>query len=169
MVWGNDREVTTYDNSGGCYLGPILSINITLGTVTGVGSAIRDECIGGAVVVLNGTGTGQIRRVVGASTQHSTTNVVYTLDAAFADGAQPDGWISVIPFRGRNIFHRNTYRDVGAVQFYGIGLDNILAECTGERMGGYGPLRLCLHFVLVPYETSRLHLVDPDCTPLASH
>jgi hypothetical protein len=140
MVWGNDREITTYDNAGGCvplfffishiffcvasthvifelvisvtyvscsmfstvlfypflffpcsfsfispdstylrlnvfvcsflkpdffcscFLGPVKSSS--LATLVGTGAARATECSGGAIVVLNGTGQGQIRRVV---------------------------------------------------------------------------------------------------------
>jgi len=35
------------------------------------------------------------------------------------------------------MLHNNTNRDVGAVRFYGIGIGNIVADCTGERMSGF--------------------------------
>jgi hypothetical protein len=60
------------------------------------------------------------------------------MDAPFTVDPEPGvSWVQVLPFRGRNLFVANTYRDVGAVQFYGIGLDNIVADCVGERMGGF--------------------------------
>jgi hypothetical protein len=43
----------------------------------------------------------------------------------------------VLPFRGANLFVNNSYVDAGAVQFYGIGIDNIVADCKGERMSGF--------------------------------
>ena len=42
-----------------------------------------------------------------------------------------------MPLRGRNFFIGNVYRDVGAVQFYGIGLEQIVVNNVGERMGGF--------------------------------
>ena len=45
--------------------------------------------------------------------------------------------IACIPFRGRNIFHQNSFIDTGAHQLYGIGLDTLVAENTGVRMGGF--------------------------------
>ena len=35
------------------------------------------------------------------------------------------------------MFVGNTYRDVGAIQFYGIALEQIVANNVGERMGGF--------------------------------
>jgi len=40
-------------------------------------------------------------------------------------------WVQVMPFRGRNFFVGNTYRDVGALQLYGIGLEQIVANNLG--------------------------------------
>ena len=56
MVWGNDREITTYDNAGGCYMGPIKAYEQHGFELTATGSARSSECIGGAIVVLNGPG-----------------------------------------------------------------------------------------------------------------
>lgn len=64
MVWGNDREITTYDNAGGCYMGPIRFFQSGSLNLTGSGTAQSSECSGGGLVVLNGTGRGQVRRVV---------------------------------------------------------------------------------------------------------
>ena len=135
MVWGNDREITTYDNAGGCYLGPISTFDGS--SVSGVGTASGAECGGGGILVLNGTGQGQLRRVVNQSAD-SDGNAKWVMDKPFIAPLTPhESWIQVMPFRGRNLFVENTYRDVGAVQFYGIGLENIVAGCVGERMGGF--------------------------------
>jgi hypothetical protein len=153
MVWGNDREITTYDNAGGCYLGPIRHYDGGL-NLTATGTARATECIGGAVLVVNGTGRGQIRRIVtqstpvadaagaaaaaAASASEVVGDTIFGLDRPFDAAVSPgESWIQVMPFRGRNWFVGNTYRDVGAVQFYGIGLEQIVANNVGERMGGF--------------------------------
>jgi len=134
MVWGNDREITTYDNAGGCYLGPVSGHNNV--SVSGIGIALSNECLGGAIVILNGSGTGQIRRVTRSSTIEG--NAVFFMDKPFvAPPTSMISWMMVMPFRGRTLMLGNTYKDVGAVQFYGIGLDHVVAECEGERMGGF--------------------------------
>jgi hypothetical protein len=53
--------------------------------------------------------------------------------AASADARQAGGasLIACIPFRGRNIFHRNSFVDTGAHQLYGIGLDTIVPFFLG--------------------------------------
>ena len=39
--------------------------------------------------------------------------------------------------RGKNIFHNTHYRDGGAFQFYGLGVDNLVVGLTMERGGGF--------------------------------
>ena len=39
--------------------------------------------------------------------------------------------------RGKNIFHNTHYHDVGAFQFYGLGVDNMVTGMTMERGGGF--------------------------------
>ena len=97
-------------------------------------------------VVRCAQGRGQIRRIVAQYTQNISTgdnggvfaDTVFVLDKpldSVVDAGQ--SWMQVMPFRGRNWFVANTYRDVGAVQFYGIGLEQIVANNIGERMGGF--------------------------------
>lgn len=146
-VWGGDREVMTYDNAGGAYFGAVVSV--TGATITTAGDRIPLNRTGnansatgggwvvegGALIVLNGTGGGQIRRIIA-----STGPRGWVLDAPLgpldlAGGSEPS-FVQVLPFRGRNIFHGNHLSDCGAVQFYGIGIENVVAENRLERMAG---------------------------------
>ena len=69
-VWGNDREVLTYDNRGNQYFGAVRGTssrgtNIsTFGRGAGFGNGNGYDVRGGALVVVNGTGAGQIRRIL---------------------------------------------------------------------------------------------------------
>lgn len=48
--------------------------------------------------------------------------------------------------RGKSIFHNSHYKDVGAFQFYGTGVDNLVVGMTMERGGGFqcwGQYRNC--------------------------
>ena len=152
QVWGGDREVVTYDNAGGAYFGTLQEVSSGSATVTASGHRIPVNRThmregagagwiveGGALLVLNGSGAGQIRRIVAAPNNSGTE---WTLDAPLEamDGdknGQGDGaFVQILPFRGRNIFYRNKLSDVGALQFYGIGIENIVSENTLERMAG---------------------------------
>ena len=51
-----------------------------------------------------------------------------------------------MPYIGGNIMHRMHYADTGGFQFYGLGVQNVMAEIVGERMGGllgWGQWRAC--------------------------
>lgn len=147
-VWGGDREVITYDNAGGAWFGALaassgkrvvatgdrlpLNRTGTNSSATGGGWVV----VGGALLVLNGTGAGQIRRVVDNPSPRE-----WILDApldavGLAGSAAGPSFVQVLPFRGRNIFHHNRLSDVGAFQFYGIGLENVVSENVNSRMAG---------------------------------
>jgi hypothetical protein len=180
-IWGGDREVMTYDNAGGAYFGPLVSDGakgtsssittlydrIPLNRSAGKNSANGGGwvVVGGAVIVLNGTGAGQIRRVVanpgprewvldrpldavGLATPNPNPNTnldlgtdANALDQPPARAPAPEpapapSFVQILPFRGRNIFEGNNFTDCGAFQFYGIGLENIVSKNRGERMAG---------------------------------
>lgn len=147
FVWGNDREVMTFDDAGGSYFGTLQSVN-------GTGLVTSNDCWlpqdtewggwgGGAVVVLNGTGAGQWRRIA-VPNGNATGNRTWQVDAPFtvtpatapAAGAAAS-FVEILPFRGRIIFHRNSYEDTGAFQFYGHAVSNIVADNVAARFGGF--------------------------------
>lgn len=154
-VWGNDREVMTFDNRGNQYFGTVSSVSAdgtnvsTYGRGAAFGNGNGYDVRGGALVVLNGTGAGQIRRILDFRMEDALNGSGwFTLDApldvplrtspspvaAAADGAS---LIACVPFRGRSIFHANTFEDAGAHQLYGIGLDTVVAHNTAARFGGF--------------------------------
>ena len=151
-VWGGDREVMTYDNAGGAYFGPLASSRPSSARVVTAGARIPlnrsqpgmnsegDGWVveGGALVVLNGTGAGQIRRIVKclSATEWQLDAPLETIALADSSTGTRPSFVQIMPFRGLNIFHANSFRDVGAFQFYGIGLENTVADNRNERMAG---------------------------------
>jgi hypothetical protein len=154
-IWGEDREVMTFDNRGNSYFGPGTSLraggtNITtFGRGAGPGNGNGYDVIGGACIIVNGTGAGQYRRVLSYSMPTDGSGPGwFQLDSAFdtppalAADTRPAplaaaSFLSCVPMRGRMIFHRNHFKDTGAFNFYGISIDNIVAENTAERFQGY--------------------------------
>jgi len=179
-VWGGDREVMTYDNAGGAYFGPLTSSGadasaamatgrtdrsgLTIKTLgpriplnrTGDKSSVNGGgwvVVGGALLVLNGTGAGQVRRLV-ANTDPYTWTLDRPLDAVdlapspstttpetttgtsapAVTGAPKPSYVQLLPYRGRNIWWNNSYEDTGAFQFYGIGIENIVSHNTLARV-----------------------------------
>ncbi len=147
FVYGNDREVMTFDDAGGAYWGALAAVNGANLTIAHDSKATSEEWggwVGGSVVVLNGTGAGQWRRITVAGVYtdpNVTTNRTWVLDSPFAvvpsvDPAAPS-FIEIMPFRGRIIFSRNHYEDVGAFQFYGHAIDVVVSENSMARGAGF--------------------------------
>ena len=99
---------------------------------------------------MNGTGAGQYRRIISYSMPTDGSGPGwFQLDSAFdtppalanhdtgVPSAAAPSFLSCVPFRGRMIFFRNHFKDTGAFNFYGISVDNIVAENTAERFQGY--------------------------------
>jgi len=96
------------------------------------------EIAGGAMIVVTGTGAGQYRRVVNwAPGTVGGAAGTFDIDSPLAAPLGADSMVEVMPMRGRSIFHNTRYRDVGAFQFYGIGVDNMIHGMTMERGGGF--------------------------------
>jgi hypothetical protein len=142
----------TYDDAGTVYTGPLLGVsangrNLTLrgGNFSApagshnmrTGAKMNAVLNHGKVVVItNGTGAGQYRRVVDWSWDVSEAgHSHWVLDRPF-DLLSPDSQIEVSTFRGNNIFHNNHYEDCGVFQFYGVGINNLVMGMTTKRQDG---------------------------------
>lgn len=147
-TYGNNREAQTGDNFGSIYGGIFLGIsedglNLTtpggnFSVVGGLKKGSTDLNFGKAIVILNGTGAGQYRRVVGWSWDHTDGGTSWwLLNRPFAVRPDRDAIIQITAFRGELIFANNVYEDVGAVQTYGVSINTIWTGLTGERMGGF--------------------------------
>ena len=142
----------TYDDRGSVYTGPILGLsadgrNLTLrggnfsasdhDEHTGM-KANAQLNFGKAVVLSNGTGAGQYRRVVDWDWDTAPNGKSWwVLDKPFtalemADNVQ----VEITTFRGNNIFHNNHYEDTGVFQYYGTGINNMVYGMTTQRQDG---------------------------------
>lgn len=140
-VYGNDREVLTYDDAGGTFWGKAM-INGTKITLSGDPypdtHSPGDPFAGwlnAEVQIVNGTGFGEYRRVVATGMKDSPR--AWTIDKPFDAASYFEGFIQIQPFRGRTLHAYNRYADTGAVQLYGHATDVILAHNVGERMTGF--------------------------------
>ena len=156
-IWGGDREVMTNDGPGAAYFGSLSHPSAqktsndgsdASNTVTTTSPRIpvsrrkgcrSDKCgwvtKGGLLVVLNGTGAGQVRRVV---REPAKGKGVWVLDSPLdpVDYGPGGSYVEISPYRGRNVFRGNTFRDVGCFQIWGIGLTTIVADNRFERAAG---------------------------------
>lgn len=152
FTWGGDREVMTYDDAGGSYYGPLSALGAggdpTTVTLAHDAWPASDwemgGWAGGQMLVINGTGAHQIRRIVtpGVNITPCATNRTWVLDAPFAipptttaEGIPPS-FVQIMPFRGRNIFFRDQYIETGPLQVYGHGVLNLVTQCTFSSVRG---------------------------------
>ena len=145
FTWGGDREVMTYDDAGGAYYGALAAVDgATLTLAADAWPASDWEMggwLGGQVYVVNGTGATQIRRVLlpGVNVTASPSNRTWVLSEPFAvdpDVGPGGSTVQIMPFRGRNIFHRDLNVDTGPHQFYGHAVESIVSDTIFERVRG---------------------------------
>ena len=150
QAYGNDRETMTFDDFGSAYYGSYTNITLESdgtailktpgGNRSTVGGAKKNDVVNydKAIVIVNGSGAGQYRRVTewkwennpdGESTWH--------MHRPFDVDPEPTALVTIMTFRGENIFFQNTHEDSGAFQFYGAGISNYVVGLTGTRMGGF--------------------------------
>lgn len=138
--WGQDREIMTFDGGGMGYAGPVAAISADGTNFTSSRLCRPTHTFeGGSFTVLNGTGAGQLRRLVswGYTAGHSAC--WFQIEAPFAVPvtAGSSQWISAQIFKGASIFEGNFYEDTGAFQLYGMAMDMIVHAEKGSRMTGF--------------------------------
>lgn len=135
-AYGLDRELLTFDATGGAYFGRIA-------TVSGKKLVLAKDPLfkryapnptnwkNTAVCILNGKGIGQYRRIVNHSGRDWEVDEPWSID--------PDetSILSIVPFRGRTLIINNTFEDGGNMQLYGMSIENIVSGNKGIRMGGF--------------------------------
>jgi hypothetical protein len=146
----------TVDDAGGAYFGPVDVDGMTLTlhwdpqpgghmNANGVISPFAgppfasNGWAGAEVVIVNGTGAGQTRRVIepGIWRDYTPNNRTWVIDRPFLIAPGSDSWLEIQPYRGRTHFFDNDYKDVGAFQLYGHSTEVIVAQNRGERMTGW--------------------------------
>ena len=145
LIWGNDREIVTFDDAGGSYWGTVNTINgttlITSNDCRSAGDGKAGGWLGGSIIVVNGTGIGQVRRIVQQGIGPEPTNPnnrTWVINEPWdIPPLGNDTFIQIMPYRGQNIFTGNQLEDSGAFQFYGHALDNIVSDNIGIRMTGF--------------------------------
>ena len=150
FVWGNDREIVTFDDAGSAYLGRVAAVSkdgLTLTLAADARSSYSGEWRGwdgAAVSVLNGTGAGTWRRVThsgidasGAAGEFTNpNNRTWRIDRPFAVSVTEGQVVSITPARSRIIFEKDHFLDGGTLQFYGQAQECVVDSLVGERMTG---------------------------------
>jgi len=130
MHYSGNREAMTYDgNGGGAYFGPVASAEAGSTEVSlpaGAGGG------GEVLMVINGTGFGQIHAVVSYDRETCT----YTLDEPLVAALGKDAWVQTLAYQGKSHYIGNRWSDTGGFQLYGSAFDHVVAENVMRRMGG---------------------------------
>jgi hypothetical protein len=126
---GWDRESMTSDAGGGPYIGKVTAgdgAQLTLASEPKWGG----DWSGAGVFVLQGKGAGQIRRV----TRHAGAQVI--LDRPLDVPLDATSELTITQYQGHYLLVGNRFADCGAMQFFGTGIENIVAGNQAERMQG---------------------------------
>jgi hypothetical protein len=103
QVWGNDREVMTYDNAGNAYYGHIAKTDGTKLTIASgfdpKSHSYTNRVEGGAMVVVSGTGAGQYKRIVSWPGSINGTSGVFEIDSPLAAPLDATSVVEVMPMR----------------------------------------------------------------------
>lgn len=132
QTYDHDREGMTFDGGGHTYIGKIARANGTQ-LVTAEKVAWRwGSWVGGYVFLMNGTGAGQVRRIV----RYDGNTIELDQPWTIPPDAQTE--IHIAKFKGRCLFVGNEWSDVTiAIQLYGCSVDVIVADNVSRRSGGF--------------------------------
>lgn len=136
-MFGADREMMTLDAGGGAYRGEVASAEgprLTLAAdpvFKDYAPRPHQHWTGACVAILAGRGVGQYRLVTG----HEGRD--WEIDRPWTVAPDASSRISIVPYRGRNLFIGNDCEDGGPFQLYGSAHECIVAQNTGRRMDGF--------------------------------
>ncbi|MBU0606845.1 MAG: glycoside hydrolase family 55 protein, partial [Armatimonadetes bacterium] len=131
-IWGWDRECNSTDGASGQYFGAVASASATMVTVPTAQEWKPDALAGHTLYIVGGKGKGQYRRVVG------NTDTTVTVDEPFTITPDASSVVGVNHTMDRFLVVGNKYADVRiAFQFYGTGMESIVAENEAARAGGF--------------------------------
>ena len=135
MIWGNDREMMTSDAGGGVYWGAISVTDSHTGELT-LKDWVGGIQPGGAMCILQGTATGECRRVVQSGTSASNYTQGWLPNKPFSVPLDATSRLAIMPYQGKIAFNSNHYSDGGSVQFYSTAMNCQAIENVFERTGG---------------------------------
>ena len=133
-IEGNDREVMTTDGGGGCYAGTAEVFGKSM-TVSEQGYKGTHKNLLGSkdmgVFIINGRGAGQYRLIDSVESEHTVT-----LNAPFEIAPDSGSLICIAPIIRRGIYTDTNIKNAGALQFYGMGIENIIDGTCMSSAGG---------------------------------
>ena len=156
FVWGNDREIITFDDAGSAYLGKVAAVDGTTLHLTDDARAPMSSEWGGwdgaAISILNGTGVGTWRRVTDSGIggrnhpgeQYNPNNRTWKIDRPFGVDVTQDQVVAIVPARSRIIFENDNFVDGGTFQFYGQAQARGVCWLVHPAIGAFLKVALCI-------------------------
>lgn len=147
-IYGWDREAVSSDGGGGFYFGPALSVAPDRLSLPGPANerVIATTWSGAVVMVADGRGAGQFARVARFDPAAEDKPMSIALDRKLAVELDATSIVTVVQMHQNYLVVDNTFEDVGvAAQFYGTGLNHVLAGNIATRTGGFFDRALIYH------------------------
>lgn len=147
-IYGWDREALSSDGGGGFYFGPALSVAPDRLSLPGPANerVIATTWLGAVVMVADGQGAGQFARVARFDLAAEDKPMSIALDRKLAVELDATSIVTVVQMHQNYLVVNNTFEDVGvAAQFYGTGLNHVLAGNVATRTGGFFDRGLIYH------------------------
>jgi hypothetical protein len=128
---GNDGEAFTSDGGSGAYFGSVSSVSGGTLVLKDDPGWSRANWRGAMVAVTGGHGLGQWRILE----SYSENTIV--VSQPFEIAPDRTSTVTIVPLQLHYLFYRNRISDAGlAIQFYGSGIEHIVAENDAQNTGG---------------------------------
>ncbi len=139
-MMGGDREAFTTDGPGGYYFGGAVSL--VSGGLSLSGSPnehmVSPNWRGAAVMVVDGTGAGQVGRVAEFTPAQAPEPMKVTLERPLAVDLDSSSVVTVNQMQQNYLIVDNQFEDAGvAAQTYGTALNHVIAGNRSVRTGGF--------------------------------
>ncbi|QOG20618.1 MULTISPECIES: glycosyl hydrolase family 28-related protein [Bradyrhizobium] len=147
-LYGWDREAVSSDGGGGFYFGPASSVAPDRLSLPGPANerVIATTWVGAVVMVADGRGAGQFARVAAFDPAGNDRPMSVALDRKLTVELDATSVVTVVQMHQNYLIVDNTFEDVGvAAQFYGTGLNHVLAGNVATRTGGFFDRALIYH------------------------
>ena len=131
-IWGWDRECMSTDGASGQYFGSLASATPTVLTLPAAQSWKPSQLAGHTLYIVGGRGKGQFRRV------KDNTETTVTVEQPFDVPPDSTSTVGINHTMDRFLVIDNDYENVRiAFQFYGTGMESIVAHNRAARSGGF--------------------------------
>lgn len=139
-MMGGDREAFTTDGPGGFYFGGAVNTEPNHLSLTGAPNehVVSPNWTGAVVMVVDGTGAGQVAGVTEFTQSQTPPQMTVALDRPLAVALDATSVITINQMQQNYLIIDNLFEDAGvAAQTYGTALNHVIAGNRSVRTGGF--------------------------------